>query len=226
MADSVVNAVIEGLTAAGVRAGAAWPGQAIQQLTAPAVTVSLFQVNQQERVTEVLVTVLCPGSMGGGACEAEGLKITEILTNLGASCVQEGCEYNSRTDLFSTPIYAAFTGGIWEAAWIPGGDLTVKLGTAELYSVSGFTAEQSTEDPTVTPVGSCGWKFTIEEFFYPGYPEQNTPEEPFSITVGRTSRTETFKNCRFTAIRREDGPTGLRQIREGTAESMIFMGIA
>lgn len=225
MADTVVNAVLAGLTKAGVRAGTAWPGQAAPHLTEPAVAVSLFQVNQQERVTEVLVRVLCPAAMGGGACEEEGLRITEILTGLGASCVQEECEYDARSDLFTVPIYAAFTGGIWEAAWIPGGDLTVKLNTAELFSVVGFTAEQSTEDPTVTPVKSCGWKITIEEFFYPGYAEQNTPEEPFDVTVGRTGRMETFKNCRFHNIHREDGPTGMRQIREGTAESMIYIAV-
>ena len=225
MAGSIVTTVIEDLTAAGFRAGAAWPGQSMPHLTAPAVAVSLFQVNQQERMTEVLVNVLCPGSLGGGVCEAEGLKVTEALTLLGASCVQEGCEYDSGTDLFSVPIYAAFTGGIWKAAWNPGMDLTVKLGAAELFCVSGFTAEQVTEDPAATPVSKCGWKFTIEEFFYPGDPEQNSPEEPFSITVGRTGRTEIFKNCRFTSIRREDGSTGLRQTREGTADSMIYMAI-
>lgn len=64
MAGSIVTTVIEGLTAAGIRAGAAWPGQTAPHLTAPAAAVSLFQVNQQERVTEVLVRVLCPGSLG------------------------------------------------------------------------------------------------------------------------------------------------------------------
>lgn len=225
MAESIVATVIRGLTAAGIRAGAAWPGQTMPHLTAPAAAVSLFQVNQQERVTEVLVTVLCPAALGGEACEAEGLRITEVLSTLGASCVQEGCQYDSRTELFTAPVYAAFTGSTLDAAWTPGGDLAVSLGSAALTSVIGFTAQQETEDPTAAPVSSCSWTFKIEEFFSPGYAEQNVPEEPFSITVSRTGRVETFKNCRLKNIKREDTPTGLRQIREGTAESMIFMAI-
>ena len=51
------------------------------------------------------------------------------------------------------------------------------------------------------------------EIYYPGYSEENPPQEPFDLTVTRTTRTETYKNCRFTAIKREAGPTGLRQIR-------------
>lgn len=225
MARSVVTTVIDALNDAGFRAAAAFPGQAMPHLTEPAAAVSLFQVNQQERVTEVLVSVLCPAAMGGDACEAEGLKITEVLTELGGSCVQEGCEYDSLHQILTVPVYAAFRGGIWEAAWIPGGDLTVILGSEELSSVTNFTSEQATDDPTVTAMSSSPWRITIEEFFYPGYPEQNVPSEPFSVTVTRTSRTETYKNCRFTSLKREAGPTGLRQIREGTAESMIYMSI-
>ena len=225
MGRSVVTTVIEALNNAGIWAAAAYPGQAAPELTQPAAAVSLFQVNQQQRVTEVLVTVLCPAAMGGAACEAEALRVTEVLTNTGASCVQEICEFDSRRQLLSVPVYAAFRGGIWEAAWIPGGDLTVKLGANELFSATNFTSEQATEDPETTALSGCPWKFSIEEFFYPGYSEENTPEEPFSITVTRTTRTETYKNCRFTAIKREAGPTGLRQIREGTAESMIHMAI-
>lgn len=223
---SVVTTVIEALNNAGIRAAAAFPGQAAPHLTAPAAAVSLFQVNQQQRVTEVLVTVLCPAELGGAACEAEALRVTEVLTNTGASCVQEICEFDNRRQLLTVPVYAAFRGGIWEAAWIPGGDLTVKLGANELPSATNFTSSQATEDPVTTALSGCPWKFTIEEFFYPGYSEENTPAEPFSVTVTRTSRTETYKNCRFTAIKREAGPTGLRQIREGIAESMAFMAIA
>lgn len=226
MAGSVVTTVIDALNDAGFRAAAAFPGQPLPHLTAPAVAVSLFQVNQQERVTEVLVNVLCPAAMGGAACEAEGLKVTEALTNLGASCVQEGCEYDSQRQLLAVPVYAAFRGGIWEAAWIPGGDLTVTIDKVELSSATSFTSSRETEDPSVTALSACTWKFTVEEFFYPGYSEPNPPSEPCDITVTRTSRTETYKGCRFTSVRREAGPTGMRQIREGTAESMIYMAIA
>ena len=226
MGRSVVTTVIEALNNAGIRAAAAFPGQIAADLTQPAAAVSLFQVNQQQRLTEVLVTVLCPVSMGGAACEAEALRVTEVLTNTGASCVQEICEFDSRRQLLTVPVYAAFRGGIWEAAWIPGGDLTVKLGTTELLSATNFISEQITEDPVATALSGCPWKFSIEEFFYPGYSEENTPSEPFSVTVTRTTRTETYKNCRFTAIKREAGPTGLRQIREGIADSMIHMAIA
>ena len=225
MGRSVVTAVIEALNNAGIRASAAYPGQISPELTHTAAAVSLFQVNQQQRVTEVLVTIMCPVSMGGATCEAEALRVTEVLTNTGASCVQEICEFDSRRQLLTVPVYAAFRGGIWEAAWIPGGDLTVKLGANELFSATNFTSEQATEDPTAAALSACPWKFSIEEFFYPGYSEENPPQEPFDLTVTRTTRTETYKNCRFTAIKREAGPTGLRQIREGTAEKMLYMAI-
>lgn len=171
------------------------------------------------------MTVMCPVAMGGAACEGEALRVTEVLTNTGASCVQEICEFDSRRQLLTVPVYAAFRGGIWEAAWIPGGDLTVKLGANELFSATAFTSEQATEDPAATALSGCPWTFSIEEFFYPGYSEENPPTEPFDITVTRTTRTETYKNCRFTAIKREAGPTGLRQTREGTAEKMLHMAI-
>lgn len=225
MAQSVVTTVIDALNAAGFRAAAAFPGETAPHITSPAIAVSLFQVNQQERVTEVLVRVMCPAEMGGAACEGEGLKVTQVLTELGASCVQEGCEYDSLHRILTVSVYAAFRGGLWEAAWIPGGDLAVLLGKAELYCVTDFISRQETEDPAATALSACKWHFTIEEFFYPGDAEQNTPSEPFDITVNRTSRTETYKNCRFTKLTREAGPTGLRQTREGIAESMIYMAI-
>lgn len=226
MAESIVTTVIAGLTAAGIRAGAAWPGQSMPHLTSPAAAVSLFQVNQQDWVTEVLVTVLCPGELGGQACEEEGLRVVEALSALGASCVQEGCKYDSRTGLFSAPVYAAFTGNTQESSWTSGVDMAVCLSGAPLPYLTGFTAEQVTADPAVVSVYKCGWKFKIEEFFAPGEPEQNDPEEPFTITVDRTGRSEIFHNCYLTGIKREDTPTGLKQTREGTAESMEFMSIA
>lgn len=225
MANTVVNTVLEGLRKAGFRAGAAWPGQTAPELSSPAVTVSLFQVNQQERVTEVLVTVLVPGDSGGDTCEEEGLKVTEALTLMGASCVQEGCEYDGRQHQFRLPIYAAFTGGIWKAAWNPGVDVTVMLGEQELYNTAGFTARQETEDPETDPVSACPWRFTLEEFFYPGDPEQVAPEEPFTMTVSRTGRMEVFRGCRFLSILREDTATGLRQIRQGISAGMGFIEV-
>lgn len=211
----MVENVISGLTAAGLRAAAAYPGEKMPYLAAPAVAVGLEKV--EKGVYTVRAEVLTPAFLGGEACEDCAETARTALEGLGAVCTQGAVRYDGRTDLFCIEILGRF--GDEQ-------DLTVKLGNVILENAVEFTASQETEDPVAAPLSSCAWNFEIREVFDPGDVENAPPTEPFAVTVKRTGTTETFSDCYFTGLQRTDSAGGLEQIRTGAAGSRSVIVVA
>ena len=221
-----VETVFAGLTAAGLRAAAAYPGEKMPYLAAPAVAVGLEKV--ENGVYTVRAEVLSPAYLGGAACEEYAESARTAMKGTGAVCVQDAVEYDGRTDLFRIRITGQFlpeeeeeTPEEEEAL-----DLTVKLGSVTLGSAVEFTASQETEDPTATALSGCGWSFRIREFFTPGTTETTAPTEPFTMTVKRTGTTEYYSECYFTSVKRTDGEGGLEQVRTGISSGKSFITVA
>lgn len=220
----MVDTVLTGLTGAGLRAAAAYPGEKMPYLAAPAVAVSLEKVEQG--VYTVRAEVLSPGYLGGAACEDYAEMARTAMEGLGAVCSQDAVDYDGRADLFRIRIAGRFLPEEEEPAETEVLDLKVQLGTVKLGSAVEFTAVQETEDPTVTALNSCGLTFRIREFFAPGTTEANLPTEPFTMTVKRTGTTEYYNDCYFTSIKRTDMAGGMEQIRTGIAGSKSYIIIA
>lgn len=219
----MVDTVVDGLSEAGLRAAAAYPGEKMPQLSAPVVAVGLEKV--ENGVYTVRAEVLSPAQLGGTACEMYAEEARTALEGLGAVCSQSGIDYDGRTDLFRIPILGLFPAEEAEPPEEPALDLTMKLGQVRLNYITEFTAAQETEDPTAAPLSGCGWTFRIRELFPPGTAESSTPAQPFTMTVSRTGREETYESCYLTSVKRNDAVGGLEQIRTGIAGSMSFIAI-
>lgn len=101
-----IGRVMEALIAGGIPAIRAYPGSKLTQQTSACAAVGYHQVDGE--TVEVLVTVLSPAALGGGACEDTALKAGDILLSLGASRVQGPCRYDDRCDLFVVEVRGAF----------------------------------------------------------------------------------------------------------------------
>ena len=220
MAEQVISELVNG----GVRAAAAWPGQKIPHLTAPAAAVCLEKADDAKGETTVLVTVYSPGDDGGSVCEAAAVAAMEVLQNAGAVCLLEGCRYDGQLHLFSMELHAVYAEAE-EAEAEEKLPITVKLGAAPLAYITGFKSWHLTDDPSVTALSDSLCYFRIEELIPSGGTEQNTPAEPFTITVTRGGTIETFTGCRLTSDIREDQVEGVNRVRSGTAEKKTFMSI-
>ena len=221
MGNPVVETLISALQAGGIRAASAWPGQKMPHLTAPAAAVCLEKADSGGGETTVLVTVYSPGDDGGSACESAAMEAMEVLLESGADCLLEGCRYDGQLHLFYMELHASFAAEA-EPEEMP---FTVKLGVAPLECVTAFKSWHLTENPTATPLSSSPFYFRIEEQIVPGCPEQNTPVEPFTITVARKGTVETFTGCYLTTDVREDGVNGVNRVRSGIAEKKTFVSI-
>lgn len=212
-----VEKAVTALTAAGLRAAAAYPGTKMPYLSGPAVTVGLEKV--ENGADTLRAEVLSPAYLDGSACGEYAESARTALEALGAECVQGPVQYNGQTDLFSIEITAFFPAAEEKP------DLTVQVGSAVLANAVEFTAEQETEDPAATPLSECVWNFRIREAFSPGDGETSAPTEPFDMTVKRTGMTEYFTGCYFTACKRVDAMGGLEQTRTGTAASRSVVAV-
>ena len=224
MGNAVVEQVTANLAEGGIRAGYAWPGRKMPQLTGPAAAVCLEKVDDAKRETTVLVTVCSPGDQGGNACETVALAAMAVLQESGAVCLLEGCRYDGQLNLFFMDLHAVFAEPEEEPEEekLPA---SVKMGLAPLPYMTGFKSWHLTDDPATTPLSSSLCYFRLEELIPVGEVEQNTPAEPFNITVTRGGTIETFTGCRLTSDVREDRMNGVSRVRSGTAEKKTFVSI-
>ena len=217
-----VEQIVTDLSTGGIRASAAWPGQKMPHLTAPAAAVCLEKADDAREQTTILVTVYSPGDQGGSACETAAVAAMGALQKTGAVCLLEGCRYDGQLHLFSMELHAVYGGLVTEEAKFPA---SVKLGLAPLPYVTGFKSWHLTDDPAETPLSASLCYFRLEELIPTGGVEQNTPQEPFTITVTRGGTIETFTGCYLTTDVREDKQNGVSRVRSGTAQEKTFVSI-
>lgn len=221
---TIVSNVIDKLSIGGIRSAEAYPGKQIPALAGPVAAVRLGKVDRSVRMTHVEVIVMSPVSMGGSACELAALEAVEILQTMGGTCVKEVCKFDEMANVFYINIDVEFFGTAQPDSWSAGPGYAIKIGAQAMNYVVSFQAQRAV-DTTTTAIANAKWKFTMEELFPPGTSEPSSPGEPFTITVTRKAGEETFSNCSWTSVKREDTIRGVSQIRQGIAGGRSDLGI-
>lgn len=207
-----------------IRSDEAYPGGRIPALTGPVAAVRLGKVDRSVRMTSVEVIVMSPVKQGGGVCEAVALRAVEALQAMGSTCVKDICRFDEMANVFYIEMQVQFFGTALENGWSPGPGYAVKIGSQPLNHVVSFAAQRQTDDE-VTAIANAKWTFTLEELLPPGAGEPPDPNEPFAVTVTRTTGDETFSGCTWTSVMREETIRGVTQIRKGKAENRAVVGI-
>ena len=221
---TIVSEVISKLIAGGIRAAEAYPGKRIPALTGAVAAVRLGKVDRSVRMTHLEVVVMSPAASGGSACESTALEAVEILQNMGGTCVKAVCKFDEMADVFYINIDVEFFGTALPDSWSAGPGYAVKIGAQAMNYVTSFQARRET-DKDVTAIANAKWHFTMEELLPPGTSEPSDPAEPFTITVTRSAGEETFSNCTWTSVKREQTIRGVSQIRQGIAGGRSDLGI-
>lgn len=221
---TIVSSVIDALTAADIRSDEAYPGRRIPALTGPVAAVRLGKLDRSVRTTTVEVVVMSPATGGGSLCENTALRAVEVLQGMGGTCVKDVCKFDEMADVFYIEIKAEFFGTAMENKWSPGPGYSITIGQQPMEHVVSFVVQRATNSE-VTELGNAKWTFTMEELLPPGTSEPADPEEPFALSVVRALGDELFTGCKFTSQTREDTIRGVTQIRKGTAEQRMVVGI-
>ena len=227
MGYSILELVLRRLREDGFAADVAFPGQKFPQISDAVAAVHIEKVDRANMEVTVEISIICPASMGGTACEVKALRATEVLRLAGAICVQNGCTYDGIAQVYVVSVLATFT-GVTEAddcmVW-PGYYCYVNN---QLYRFAvGFTTQQETgvtaeyvigqAAPIGTSVGTVGWEIQLEELIPVGSPEITAPSDPFVIKIVTDQKTEVYSGCRWSSVRREYTKQGLRRICRGVA---------
>ena len=227
MGYSILELVLRRLREDGFTADIAYPGQKFPQISDTVAAVHIEKVDRANLEVTVEISIICPASMGGTACEVQALRATEVLRWAGAVCVQNGCTYDGISQVYVVSVLATFT-GVTEAD-----DCTVWPGFYCYVDnrihrfATGFTVVEETgaateyvigqAAPVDTSVGTAGWEIQLEEQIPVGSPEIASPSEPCVLKIITDQKTEIYSGCRWTQIRREFSKQGLRRIRKGVA---------
>ena len=218
---TIIDKVIDGLKAAGVRTDEAYPGMRLPAITSPVAAVRLGKVDRSLRQTSVQVMVMSPAGWGGSVCETTALWVIETLEKMGGVCVKDLCQFDEMADVFHTGVTAEFFGVATSSDWLPGPGFAVYIGQQPMDWVTGFSIHRRT-DEEVTSISDAVWEFTMEELLGPGSIDPPDPTEPFTLTVTRPDSDEVFTGCTWTSVRRTDTLRGISQVRTGTAKKRIW----
>lgn len=225
MAASITIKVLNALNDKGIFTDIAYPGKTMLNLDETMAAVSLERLDYTARTATVLVTVMVPVSMGGGACEDAAIRVSGTLEEMGAVCVQEECRFNGYADAYYIRVLGSFRGASVMDTWGSVSDFTVQVGDHYLKNVVSFKAEQAVDEVTGTPLNTAVWTFRIVEEFGRGELPAISPAEPFEVNVSRTNSLETYSDCTWIACQLENTATGLRQIRTGISKTRGEIGI-
>ena len=222
----IIENVLSALKEAGLSAGEAYRGDQMPHVTGPYAAVSLEKLEHAARKATVLVTVLVPMEQGGSLCQSQAVIAGQAMEALGGVCVQEECQFHGYAQAYYIRVLGTFVGGAVMDDWANTSDFTVVLGTQTLSNAVSFQAEQAVDEATGTPLSSAVWSFRLEEEYGRGEAPLPEPLEPFSMTVKRSTSTETYTECSWTSVQLVNTSTGLRQVRKGVATSrgVIVLG--
>ena len=229
MGISILEMVLRLLRQEQFAADIAYPGQKYPVLTEPVAAVHLEKVDRSSLTVTVEISIICPAALGGGACELEALRATEVLRWAGATCVQNGCRYDGMAQVYTVSVLATFTGITEEDSCTIGPGFTVHLSNIyHPYAVS-FTATQNADHetryavgenaPIGLSVGNWAWKLELEEVIPSGSPEAEQLADLFEVKLTTPIQTEYYYHCRWTSVKREFTRNGLKRTRVGIAMS-------
>ena len=227
MGYSILELVLRRLREDGFTADIAFPGQKFPQISDTVAAVHIEKVDRANLEVTLEISIICPASMGGTACEMKALRATEVLRWAGAVCVQNGCTYDGIAQVYVVSVLATFI-GVTEAE-----DCSIWPGfycyvDNQLHRFTvGFTAVQKTGAvaeyvigealPIGTSLGTEAWEIRMEELIPVGSPEIAGSSEPFSVRILTDQKTEVYSGCRWSSVSREFTRQGLRRIRSGVA---------
>lgn len=222
----IIENVLAALKAAGLNAGEAYRGDQMPHVTDAYAAVSLEKLEHTARKATVLVTVLVPMAQGGSLCQSKAVIAGQAMEELGGACVQEECQFHGYAQAYYVRVLGVFYGGAVMDEWADTSDFTVVLGSQTISNAVSFQAEQAVDEATGTPLSTSVWSFRLEEEYGRGEAPKPEPMEPFSMTVKRSTGTETFAECSWTSVQLENTATGLRLVRKGVAKSrnVIVLG--
>lgn len=235
MGISILDMVLLRLREENFVADVAFPGQKYPAITEPVAAVHLEKVDRANLTVTVEVNLICPAALGGVRCEAEALRATEVLRWTGATCVQNGCEYDGMAQVYVVSVLATYTCVAEAETCTLGPGFKVFVNERQLHFVQAFAAEQKKEldaryeigmdAPIGIGNGSWLWTLRLEELIPAGNVEFGHTDEPFILRLESSSGTETYYNCRWNQVKREFTRQGLRRICSGISTSMIWQGV-
>ena len=228
MGGSILDVVLQELRDAGFTAEVAYPGQKYPPITDTVAAVHIEEVDRANMKVTVEVTVISPAALGGTACEIQALKATEVLRWAGAYCVQKGCDYDGMAQVYCVDILATFTCITEAEDCTMGPGFEVYLSGTKLEFLTEFFAEQTWEGeccyeigesyPTAVCFGKNHWAIHIQEMIPAGSDEVPYPSNVTEVTVEmQNGKTEIYRNCLFTSMKRENTNSGLKRTLEGIA---------
>lgn len=225
MGNAILELVLRRLREENFLADVAFPGRKYPVITQPVAAVHIEKVDSANLTVTVEVDILCPAALGGTQCELEALRATDVLRREGASCIQNGCEYDGFAQVYTVRILAEFTCAVGMDDCTIGPGFRVYVEETQVPFAISFEAEQVTDTeaqyamgedaPVGIRNGSWIWKLRLEELIPAGSPEAEDPQPGFSVRLERDTVTETYKQCRWLSVRREFSRQGLRRIRTG-----------
>lgn len=204
--------VVSLLSAGGVRSEAAFPAERITRIVEPVAAVSLGEVNQEKGTVTVLVEILGPKESGGYACQQKAMTACDVLADAGAVCKQGSCAFYGKGNVFRVQVEAVFS---------TVEEHTIVVGGRTLPYACSFSAHQKASTETGDLDGVM-WEITLEEFFPWGVQDTLGVEETFQVDICCAGYIERYEGCTWTERKRETEQNGIRQIRKGTAMSLIF----
>lgn len=224
---SILELVLRRLRQANFTADVAFPGQKYPKVTGPVAAVHIEKVDRASLTVTVEVSVICPASLGGTACEVEALRATEALRWSSAVCVQNGCTYDGISQVYVVSILATYNCITEEDSCTMGPGFEIYINDVYHRFARVFTEEETHERQVVYAMGEpdpkgirpsgVKWEIYLEELMPVGSPEMEEPAGAFVLKVVTDVKTEVYYHCRWTSIRREFTRQGLLRTRRGIA---------
>lgn len=224
---SILELVLRRLRQANFTADVAYPGQKYPRITEPVAAVHIEKVDRATLSVTVEVSIICPASMGGTACEVEALRATEALRWSGAVCVQNGCTYDGSSQVYVVSVLATFVCVTEEDRCTMGPGFQVFINDTYHPHVRVFSEEETHDRSAVfamgepDPKGICpgkyAWSIRLEELIPTGAPEIAEPEGAFKLKIVTDVKTEVYYHCQWTSIHREYSREGLLRVCKGIA---------
>ena len=214
----ILDEIVQRLNDNNIRAQTAYPPEYINRITSPVAALSIHEVDGKQHTVTLLVEILGPKTHGGRATQIRALQAVEVLEEEGAVCRQGGCEFVSKSNVFRVPIWATIKGIPRPEDMIYFSTYQIMAGTLYMGRACGFSSWQ-------IPTGEeenlldAPWKIQIEEFFPWGVEDTMEAAEPFTLKLKSNSGVESYHECRWTGRKRIAEEFGIRQIREGVADS-------
>lgn len=198
-----INAAIEALRAAGIRAAHSYPGGRIPQLTGPVCSVGL-QKWQPGKTCSISVRLYCPPEQTGATCQEVAAQTAQILEQLGAQCSVGACSFEDRTGLFTAQVLAEWS----ETS--PG--FSVRVGNVALPHVTGLKANRD-RAMTQTETRDEGWYITVTEQLPLAQPPQADDADSFDLTVTTAGGSVVYRSCRWSELTYSPGADGVIRCR-------------